>query len=460
MRVKNTLGALLSVAMACNCSAALSHGIESDAVFPMIAGVVEASPTLKLKMPAKTEGTTMSKTPQTSTSTKNAPLVEQYLLDGKLAEGRRVLEDKLKEHPGDDQARFGLGVLIFLDAVAHLKQALFHYGLRSHGDISTGLFFARLNVAVNNHPAVLSYKDVRKIIEDFEKSILEADRNLALITSTDVQLPLHFGMIKLNFKDESHPDGGEYLWNTYAKLTNNQNIDEATAKAFYIKFDRGDVHWLRGYCNLLSAFCDMYLAYDSKDLFEHTAHILFTRVDSPYNFLVGGKKVHGLGRDDLDAVDAIAFIHLINLKLVKPEKMHDALRHLELVVTQSRESWKFIMAETGDDHEWLPNPSQTGVIPGVSVTDEMVTSWAQIMNQLEKLLKGEELIPFWRGANGVGINVRKVFLEPRNFDLVLWLQGTEAMPYLEKGTLSEGATWRSAMSNFGPHFPGFAVWFN
>jgi hypothetical protein len=457
MRVQKTLSALLLIAIANNSTAAMSHGITPDAL-PVISAVVGTSETLNPQTPGKMEVTTMPNTLQTSTT--NAPLVEKFLLEGKLADGRRALEEHLREHPADDQARFGLGVLIFLDAVAHLKQSLFHYGLRSHSEISADLPFTRLQVAVNPAPALFSYQDARKLVEDFQKGLLDADRNLALIKSPDVKLPLHFGMIKLNFKDEKHPDGGESLWTVYSRLTNNQNIEEETAKAFYIKFDRGDVHWLRGYCNLLSACCDMYLAYDSKALFEHTAHIFFKKVDSPYKFLTGGKRVHGIGREDLDVVDAIAFIHLINFRISKPEKMHDALHHLEMVVAQSRESWKFIMAETGDDHEWLPNPRQTGVIPGMQVTDEMVTSWAKIMDQSEKLLKGKELIPFWRGTHDSGVNLRKVFLEPGDFDLVLWVQGTDAMPYLETGTLSDGDIWRQARSTFGNRFPGFALYFN
>ena len=39
-----------------------------------------------------------------------APLAERYLLDGKLAEGARALQGRLKEAPKDDEARFGLGV--------------------------------------------------------------------------------------------------------------------------------------------------------------------------------------------------------------------------------------------------------------------------------------------------------------------------------------------------------------
>src|SRR5438477_11150503 len=61
----------------------------------------------------------------------DAPLAEKSLLDGKLAEGAKALEGRLKEAPTDDQARFGLGVLQFLQTFEHLGGGLFKYGLRT-----------------------------------------------------------------------------------------------------------------------------------------------------------------------------------------------------------------------------------------------------------------------------------------------------------------------------------------
>src|SRR3979411_3183708 len=61
----------------------------------------------------------------------DAPLAEKFLLDGKLAEGAKSLEARLKEAPKDDQARFGLGVLQFLQTFEHLGGSLYKYGLRT-----------------------------------------------------------------------------------------------------------------------------------------------------------------------------------------------------------------------------------------------------------------------------------------------------------------------------------------
>lgn len=146
--------------------------------------------------------------------------------------------------------------------------------------------------------------------------------------------------------------------------------------------------------------------------------------------------------------------------------MADSLHHFEKMMAQNKLMWKYILAETDDDHEWIPNPKQTGVIPNVQVTEEMVASFSGLMKTVDDLLAGKRLIAFWRGNDsndcklGRGVNLRRVFLEPQTFDLVLWVQGPAAAPYLERGKTVDGKLWRDLQRDFGGQFPGFAVWFN
>jgi hypothetical protein len=58
------------------------------------------------------------------------------------------------------------------------------------------------------------------------------------------------------------------------------------------------------------------------------------------------------------------------------------------------------------------------------------------------------------------VNLRRVFTEPRPFDLVLWVQGTAAAPYLENGPLTKPETWSRFQNIFRGEFIGFALWFN
>ncbi len=400
--------------------------------------------------------------------------VETYLKEGKLAEGERELFLELQNHPDDDNLRFGLGIVQFLGGVQKLSQDLYRLGLK---DSFFNLPFLRINIPRNPNPEIMSYTKAQAMMEGLNDKLLQSAETLGQIKDDNVKVPLHFGMIKLDLDGDGKISDGETLWRVYSHLTRNSHIKSEEAEKFQISFDRGDVHWLKGYCHLLSSMCEIYLAHDTKESFDHSAHIFFEKVDTPYPFLAQ----HSNKLTEIRNIsDAIAFIHLINWEVVKPERMEAALHDLEEVVAQSRISWKYIMAETDNDCEWLPNPHQDCVIPDIKVTEDMVESWGNIMSETDLILKGERLIPFWRTAKpnaweddavtknaadvptkiGTGVNVRNVFLQPRRLDLVLWVQGTAAAPYLEKGKLTQGNEWSSWRSTFGSSFPGFALYFN
>jgi hypothetical protein len=58
------------------------------------------------------------------------PLVRQYLVEGRLDDGEQALAARLKDHPDDAEARYGLGVVHLLQSVEHLAQGLYRYGLK------------------------------------------------------------------------------------------------------------------------------------------------------------------------------------------------------------------------------------------------------------------------------------------------------------------------------------------
>ena len=134
--------------------------------------------------------------------------------------------------------------------------------------------------------------------------------------------------------------------------------------------------------------------------------------------------------------DMIAFIHLLHWPVAEPERMRSVLAHLEAIPPLSRENWTRILAETDNGKEWLPNPRQTGFLPGVTVTQEQIDGWMLFLDEFEALLKGEKLLPHWRFDKG--INLRRIFLEPTTFDVVLLIQGSAAIPYLEDGSSATG----------------------
>jgi hypothetical protein len=361
------------------------------------------------------------------------PMAEKYMLDGKLTEGARALRDQLKENPKDDQARFGLGILQFLQTFEHLGGSLHKYGLRTEKAFLRPPPQLKDFLPQNPNPETMTYAAARQVVQTFVDDLSRAQDTLAGVKDGDVKLPLHVGLIKIDPFGQGKPINAAFLFGRVDGLPENER---GRAENLVIGFDRGDVSWLRGYCHLLAAVGELLLAVDGKEAFECGAHLLFEKVETPHTFLLEDR--HPFNEASLVNVpmwsDVISLVHnAIRLPIKEPERTKGALAHLEAAVAQAKEMWKYILAETDDDNEWIPNPKQTGVI-GVKVTQEMVDIWLETLDEAEQILKGKKLIPFWRGKNAErGVNMRRVLTEPRTFDAIEWVQGTAAQPYLKRG---------------------------
>jgi hypothetical protein len=90
----------------------------------------------------------------------------------------------------------------------------------------------------------------------------------------------------------------------------------------------------------------------------------------------------------------------------------------------------------------------------------MLVAWQEFLDEADAILAGKRLVPHWRLAEGHGINLCRVFLEPKKMDLVRWVQGAAIVPYVEKGECTSPETWRRIQRAFRGQFIGFAIWFN
>jgi hypothetical protein len=393
-----------------------------------------------------------------------APLAEKYLLEGKLAEGEKALEKHLAARPDDDEARFGLAVIQFFRGFERLGAALYKHGLKTSSTFEV-IPAIRRHIPENPSPEKLSYTGARKIVQAWVEDLGRAGATLDRIRDDKVKLPLHVGRIQLDLFGVSKPVSAAMILGATGAADQRK-----AAEGLVIGFDRGDACWLRGYCHFLAAWGETLLALDTRELFECTAHRFFARAETPHRFLQEedtSLKGLELRLDSFPQLaDVAAFLHLcLRVPVKEPARLKAVLGHLEGLVANGKRMWKFILAETDDDNEWIPNPKQTGVV-GVRVTQEMVDNWLATLDEVEQLLQGKKLLPFWRGkAAGVGVNLRKAFTEPaREFDLVRWVQGTAATPYLEKGPIT-GLADRRTIARLdrafgGFRFFGFAFWFN
>ena len=380
------------------------------------------------------------------------PDTDAILTSGKFAEGIVALEAHLKEQPKDDVARFGLGAVQFLQSAERLTQKLVIYGPQTRGNPD-------LNAILPANPKpptdLLTYPMVRKFAQEWLDDLAQVEATLSKIENEQVKLPVHVGRVPLNLAGA----GARSL--TLLPLLRNFRLGKPGQEAdFVISFDRADVDWLRGYCHILSALGEIGLAYDAQGMFDVFAHRLFKHVKTPHEFLLEPSRSGNGGIFDFEEiVDVIGAIHMFRFPVAEPKRMSAALRHIEQAVALSRQMWKRVMAETDNDNEWIPNPRQKGAI-NIPVTQAMVDSWLKAVDEVELVLQGKKLIPFWRGKLTRGINVRKIFLEPTTLDLVLWVQGTAATPYLEEGELTLPETWQDFNRPFGGQLLGFGIYFN
>lgn len=360
-----------------------------------------------------------------------------------------------------DDVRFALGVARLLRAVEKLGQSLHKYGFQPDRGLGilgmVGMPAPMFPVPPNPKPEPISFDDVRRIQTEFRNELREVDETLATVRDEQVKLPLPIGLVRLDLDGDTRATDDESLWRIYSRVAGIRDITPEQAREFVIVFDRADVEWLRGYCRLLRALLEISIAYDERELFERTGHLLFPNVKSPYAFLA--RPAAGRDRDEMGPIlDLIAAIHLIRFPLREPERLKVAHEHLLAMIAHSRAMWRFVRDESDDDHEWIPSPRQQSVL-GLRFTDEMVKGWEDALQEMEALLNGTKLIPFWRN-DPRGVSLKMVFLEPQDFDLVLWVQGSGAAPFLEEGPKTTPETWERFEQIFEGRFIAFAAWVN
>ena len=439
----------------------------------------------------------------------DADFVAQYqsrLAAADLHGAEALASTRLTRDPGDAQARFALGAAQFLGAVEGLGQGLYDHGLEpryNYGTFGiptiTSLPFLRLPVGKNPAPQPFTPQVFRQILTEFDRQLLEADATLALVPKGNVSLPLRVQDISLDFNH----DGKASLNESLPGLILTVSGAELRPDFPTVGFDQSNVPWLRGYAHLLAGITDILLAHDWTETVNLTFQSAFPTADLPSAPLedarpalqatVQANQAPGGGCYDTryhywetpvtpeekaaqekyrrctaaqDALefggigDLVAFVHLFRWPVVEPARLLTARQHFLTMIALSRESWASIQAETDDDHEWVPSPRQTSLFPTLRVTDQTVAGWMRFLDEAEAVLNGKLLLPHWRFDHSQGLNLRRMFEEPRTLDPVLILTGPGAIPYMEKGPLAPDSTMDTGMQMVGGGLLAYFLWFN
>jgi hypothetical protein len=389
-------------------------------------------------------------------------ILGKMLTSGKLADVERQLMADLAIK-SDDGARMTLGMTKFLRAIEDYARTMRRFGLNHKASVLGSVPFFRIPVPPHPDPSPVRPEDLRAMFVKLVKDLDMAEATLAPISGADWKVVVRVESIQLNVADDKE----EAVMLPLSDLLSlagfaprGQTPDQAPE--IVVAFDKSDAIWLRGYCRLLQSLGEVVLTFDAHELFDHSAHLAFAKPVGKFPFLQAPEIRRDF--DEKMIIDAIAFIHMLRLPVKEPERLKSAHGHLLQMLDLSGKMWDEILAETDSDREWIPSPKQKGAIPNMNVNPGMVASWRDFLAESKALLQGKKLAPFWRDsadAQGVrGINIKKVFYEPQGFDLVLWVQGTAAVPYLEKGPTTSPATWSRFSEIFQGRFMTFFVWWN
>jgi hypothetical protein len=320
--------------------------------------------------------------------------VEKYLHSGELAKGEKALGAALAAAPNDDQIRFGLGVLQFVRGVERFGQSLHKYGTKSE---NTDVPFLRLPVPTNRDPAPVTYADIRRALDDFRGNLAAAEATLAGVKDDEVKLPIRLALVRLDLDGDGQAT--DKFIDVLTRIMGGQQFDFRQENPdFLVCFDRGDVAWLRAYCHLLMGMLDFYLAFDTERLFDLSADVLFAKPK---------KRFQGEDAERQKKLEEAFKVFAVK----EPARLGRFRKHFIKVAELNREIWKHIRAETDDDHEWLPNPRQKGVL-GLPVRDEMIDAWLAMMAELEALLNGKRTLGSGLEKNGKGLNLKTLLDDP------------------------------------------------
>lgn len=319
----------------------------------------------------------------------NPTELETFLHAGKFTVGLVDLQTQLLNASNNDNLRFQLGLTQFFNSIERLGQSLHRFGVKQALDEFP---FLRLPVPENLKPDPINYVQFRRILDDLIRDLDSVDSTLALIQADDVAVSLRLGVIRFDMDGDGNAD--QELTAILKQLHQEEFAFLQGNETLPVDFDRGDVTWLRIYCQLMAAVLDFALAFDLEPGFDQHARDVF---DNPQ-----------VGKRSWDSERVF--------RVVEPRRLARVRHRLILITELNHEMWKQIRAETDNGLEWLPNSSQQSVL-GFTVSDPLVDSWLAAMTEVGAALRGERVIEKWLWPwlfqrTGKGLNLKLLLEDP------------------------------------------------
>ncbi|WP_456386643.1 hypothetical protein [Profundibacter sp.] len=343
----------------------------------------------------------------------------------KSADHFAALPDKT---PSDN---FALGALHFLRGVEKTLQTRWEYNA-TLDDLDIPVM--RLPVPANPEAKPFEAGMITGIFTDLLSDMDASRAALAAIPdNTDVALEINLADLWFDINMNGTRDTGEGVIEVGAfTIMAAPDLGDAEGlPPMNVRFDTADVAWLTAYTHMLSAAGELVVAFDPTEAITNVMNAA-DKMDAlrgmPYT------RSGFIGVTETRWIDQFAMVYGALNQQPDATRTRAAHAHLLNMIAENKTFWAGIDAETDNANEWIPNANQTSAL-GIEQPPEAGMAWQVILDDVEAMLNGDLLIPYWRlGAVG-GVNVQKLFLDPPTFDIVTWVQGHGLLPYLERGPL-------------------------
>lgn len=229
-----------------------------------------------------------------------------------------------------------------------------------------------------------------------------------------------------------------------------QDPDPA-APPLVVRFDAADAAWLTAYSHLLSGIANTILTYDPAAGIDRALAAKAAFGPTP------GPKPEYFDFESF--ADAFAMLEGAVNQPPDAARAKAAKDHFLSVITENRRFWTLVAREVDNDREWLPNDAQTSAL-GFTLPPGTGDTWQGVLADGEALLQGRLLLPYWRGPEGQGINLGRMFDAPAPMSITGWIQGWAAVPYLEQGPVVTSDSLRRFEALMGGDAGLMMVWLN
>lgn len=400
----------------------------------------------------------------------------QSLYDGTQSDLANMAIDACDAGEGDACFAMGLDTLVL--AYETFAQGLYRHGATAPNSpamaMLLGMGLDTPSMPANPDPEPLTYAQFRDLLEDFSAKLDLASEQMQQAGEGSAFV-IHIDPLKVRLDLDGDGDAGDgetlgvilteagalgaFSSPEMAPTGKTKTKGAAAESQTIIGFDNADAIWFSGYALVVGTPVEITLAHDFTEFFDAYFHRLFPKAGLPMQDYSRGEGTLMMDADsDAFIADLVAAIHTADFPVSDSARLAAVLDRFSAITARSRQNWEMILAETDDDRELVPSPSQTSLVPDQAITQEIVDAWLATLDRVDEIIAGELLVPHWRFTKG--FNLKAYFETATETDFVMLFTGQGALPYLADGPVADAESFAELNRAMGEEWPMFALWFN